>query len=94
MLGTRLRLHGADAPESGQFCFDSADETYRRGQAAALRMESFVLGNIVNCTIKDKDRYGRLVVECFVDGKNINKQLVRDGFALAYREYSNHYTQD
>ena len=54
----------------------------------------FVLGNIVNCNNKDKDRYGRLVVECFVDGKNINKQLVRDGYALAYREYSNDYTED
>ena len=46
------------------------------------------------CTIKDKDRYGRLVVECFVNGKNINKQLLRDGFALAFKEYSNDYTQD
>ena len=94
MHGTRLRLHGADAPESGQVCFDSSDETYRCGQAAALRMESFVRGNMVNCTTKDKDHYGRLVVECFVDGKNIKKQLVRDGFSLACREYSNDYTQD
>ena len=39
MHGIRLRLHGADAPESGQFCFDSSDETYGCGQAAALRME-------------------------------------------------------
>ena len=54
----------------------------------------FVRGNIVNCINKDKDRYGRLVVECFVDGKNINKLLVRDAFALACREYSNDYTQD
>ena len=83
-----------DAPESGQFCFDSSDETYRYGQTAALRMKSFVLGHIVNCTIKDKDRYGCLVLECFVDEKNINKQLVRNGCALAYREYSKDYTQD
>ena len=94
MHGIRLRLHGADAPESGQFCFDSSDETYGCGQAAALSMESFVGVNMVICTIKDKDRYGRLVVECFVNGKNINKQLLRDGFALAFREYSNDYTQD
>ena len=92
MHGTRLRPHGVDAPESGQFCFDSSDETYRCGQTAALQMESFVLGNIVNCIIKDKDRCERLVVECSVDGKNINKQLVPYGFALAYREYSNDYT--
>lgn len=62
-------------PESGQFCFDSSDETYRCWQAAVLRIKSFVRGNIDNYTIKDKDRYGRLVVGCFVDGKNINKRL-------------------
>ena len=83
MHGTRLRFHGVDAPESGQFCFDSLDETYRCGQTVALQMESFLLGNIVNCIIKDKDRCERLVVECSVDSKNINKQLVPYGFALA-----------
>ena len=86
MRRTRLRLHGVEAPGSGQFCSDNLDETYRCGQTATLGMESFVRGNIVTCTIKDKDRYGRLVIECFVDGKNINKKLVHHGFALACRE--------
>ena len=45
-------------------------------------------------TITDKDRCGRLVVECFVDGTNINKQLVRDGYALARAESPNDYTED
>ena len=68
MHGIRLRLHGADAPESGQFCFDSSDETY--GWAKPRRKNgSFVRGNIVICTIKDKDRYGRLVVEFLLMGK-------------------------
>ena len=33
-------------------------------------MESFVLGNVVNCIINDKDNYGRIVIECFVNRKN------------------------
>ena len=40
MHATRLRLRGVDAPISGQFCFDSSDETYRCGQTAALQMEN------------------------------------------------------
>ena len=45
-------------------------------------------------TITDKDRCGRLGVECFVDGTNINKHLVRDGYALARAESPNDYTED
>ena len=43
MRGTRLRLRDVDAPENGQFCFDSSDETYRCGQTAALQMENLFL---------------------------------------------------
>ena len=45
-------------------------------------MESFVLGNIVNCILYDEDKYGRLVVECFVDGKNKISSLCAMGSRL------------
>ena len=41
--------------------------------------------------MRDTDRYGRLVTVCFADGQDINKQIVIDGFALAYRRYSRDY---
>lgn len=36
--GTRIRLHGIDAPESGQLCNDAAGKSYRCGQVAALAL--------------------------------------------------------
>ena len=41
--------------------------------------------------MRDTDRYGRLVAVCFADGQDINKRIVSDGFALAYRRYSRDY---
>ena len=37
------------------------------------------------------DRYGRLIAICFVGGKNLNAMMVNEGWALAYRDYSNKY---
>lgn len=33
------------------------------------------------------DRYGRTTAEVFYNGANINKEMVRNGYAWAYREY-------
>ena len=62
MHGNRIRLHGIDAPESGQYCKDEKNKTYRCGQLSANRMGSYVSGKTVYCEIKDKDRYGRLLL--------------------------------
>ena len=43
---------------------------------------------------KDVDRYKRIVAECFVGNTNLNKELVRNGWALAYRDYSKDYISD
>ncbi|WP_246657238.1 hypothetical protein [Methylocystis sp. B8] len=33
--GQRIRLHGVDAPEKGQPCFDAANQPYRCGQKSS-----------------------------------------------------------
>ena len=38
--------------------------------------------------------YGRILGECFVNGESLSSYLVREGFAFAYRKYSNKYIQD
>ena len=48
----------------------------------------------VKCNKKDIDRYKRIVAECFVGQTNLNKELVRNGWALAYRDYSKDYIID
>ena len=42
MHGNRIRLHGIDAPESGQYCTDDKNKPFRCGQLSANRMASYV----------------------------------------------------
>ena len=50
--------------------------------------------NQIKCTIKDKDRYGRLIAVCFSGKININATMVREGWAIAYRYYSKDYVNE
>jgi len=88
--GTRIRLFGIDAPESGQSC-TAQGRTYQCGQQAALVLADKLKGHVVECSPKDKDRYGRPVAVCFVAGEDINRWMVSTGWALAYRQYSMDY---
>jgi len=90
--GQRIRLHGIDAPESGQQCKDVNGRMYRCGQMAAKQMFGYVSGQTVNCEILNKDRYGRFIARCLVNGTDVNELIVKDGWALAYRQYSKDYS--
>ena len=89
--GQRIRLHGVDAPEKGQPCFDAANEPFRCGQKAAMALDEFVEQSPVSCREKDVDRYGRIVATCQVRGEDIELWLVKSGNAFAYRRYSSDY---
>jgi len=105
--GERIRLHGIDAPESAQRCrggegsksksksTSTNSKMWRCGQQAALALDQLVSGKTVGCVIKDTDRYGRKVCECFLSNTNtnINAWLVENGWALAYRQYSTDYVE-
>lgn len=88
--GQRVRLFGIDAIESLQFC--------RRGgrfwdcgrdSAEALRLR--IGGLPVSCRGKGTDRFGRLVATCYSGGEDINGWMVQQGWALAFRRYSDVY---
>lgn len=88
--GERIRLHGIDAPESGQHCRYSGT-LQRCGQQAANTLDQLINGKPVTCEGKERDRYGRLVAVCYVDGIDVNATMVRNGWALAYVRYSKDY---
>jgi len=48
----------------------------------------------VRCVGNQKDRYGRLIAECFVSGYNLNARIVYEGLGLAYRKYSKQYVPE
>ena len=89
--GQRIRLHGIDAPESRQPCLDAGGRTWRCGQRAALALQDLIGRRTVTCDDRDVDRYGRIVGRCLVGEVDINKWLVAQGLALAYRRYSLDY---
>ena len=89
--GVKVRLVGIDAPELKQLCKRSNGEGFQCGLAAASFLLKQVKGKTVECRGTEKDRYKRLLAECFVDGNSLNALMVSEGWALAYRMYSEKY---
>ncbi|WP_311274074.1 thermonuclease family protein [Methylobacterium sp. WCS2018Hpa-22] len=88
---TRIRLHGIDAPESAQLCRDKAGKPFRCGQAAALALADRIGTTPVSCLPRDTDKYGRTVAVCRKGVEDLNGWLVAQGYAVAYRRYSQDY---
>ena len=88
--GERIRLHGIDAPEKRQTC-TVAGVGYDCGKSAARALSVLINGRDVTCKGNKRDRYGRLIAVCYVGDKNVNAEMVREGWALAYRRYSRDY---
>jgi endonuclease YncB( thermonuclease family) len=72
-----VRLRGCDAPEK--------DQPY--GQEAKEHLTSLILMNRVKVQVMDVDRYGRVVGYVFLNGKNINLEQIKSGYAWAYTEF-------
>ena len=94
ILNNKIRLHGIDAPEKKQKCIKNAQE-YNCGIVATEALIKKIGKNAVKClTQKNKDRYNRFIGVCFVDQEDLNKWMVRNGYAIAYRRYSKDYILD
>ncbi len=92
--GKKYRLHGIDAPEATQKCIRN-DKIYFCGTKATEHLKSLIKNEKkVWCKKKAVDRYKRIVAVCYHNKKNLNKLMVRNGWALAYRKYSKDYVND
>jgi endonuclease YncB( thermonuclease family) len=91
---TRIRLGGIDAPEKSQLCGGSDGKAYRCGQQAGESLRDLIGVSSVTCLPVDEDRYRRVVAICYTDGKDLNRWMVQQGFAYAYRRYSRGYEPD
>ena len=49
---------------------------------------------IPSCITKDKDRYQRVVAECFIGNESLSRFMVREGYAVAYSQYSKDFVED
>lgn len=86
----KIRLFGIDAPEKKQ----------EFGKEAKDYLSSLILGKEVKLIIENIDRYKRIVGTIYLQEnekstmsseKDINRNLVKNGYAWAYREYSTKY---
>ena len=77
--GERIRLHGIDCPEKRQAF----------GNRARQFTSNLVFAKTVTVQALDLDRYGRTVgVVLLPDGRSLNHELVRAGFAWWYWRYT------
>ncbi len=82
-----IRLFGIDAPERRQTC--TRDGTpWRCGDSATSALAQFIGRHWIHCVTRDRDRYRRIVAVCYLAGKDVNGEMVREGWALDYRYYS------
>ncbi|MEX1187981.1 MAG: thermonuclease family protein [Bacteroidia bacterium] len=81
----RIRLLHIDAPEKNQAF----------GSKAKLVLSDLVFGKIIEVRWKSKDRYGRYLGELFLlNGLNINKEMVKLGYAWHFKKYSKDMSYD
>ena len=90
---TRIRLHGIDAPEIKQTC-DFNGEVWSCGRQAKRKLTDKIGNNFVMCTVRDIDKYRRLVAVCRLGSVHLNAWMVENGWAVAYRNYSDEYIKD
>lgn len=73
----RVRLAEIDAPEKGQ----------PFGTRSRQALAASVHGQQVTVITVGNDRYGRVIGTLYLDGQNINRMMVAEGWAWAYRKY-------
>jgi len=90
---TGVRLFGVDAPEGRQSCTRDGRD-WACGNEAARKLRSLIGDRAVTCTRRDVDNYGRIVAVCRSGAADLGAEMVRSGFATAYRRYSSDYVDE
>ena len=89
----RIRFSGIDAPELKQTCIYQSLE-FQCGEFSKTLLIQKIANQEVNCIREGNDQYGRTLAECFVGEESLSSYLVREGYAFAYRQYSDQFIQD
>ena len=101
----KIRLEGIDAPEIKQQCKKpflkisaiisyQFNKNYSCGIMARIKLVEKINNSKVKCIVTSKDRYKRFIATCYKDNINLNKWMVRNGYAVAYKRYSKEYVRD
>ena len=95
VIGTsRIRLGGIDAPSVDQLCLNTKGERWTCGVAARDELIRHADNKSWTCHVSQTERRGRQVAHCEVDGEDIQKWMVQNGWALSYARFSHDYDAD
>jgi len=86
-----FRLYGIDAPELHQTCGNRLGGDYECGREARRALARIIAGGELSCRELDEDRYGRKVVRCHRGNMDVGREMVRQGWAVAYLRHSTDY---
>lgn len=80
----RVRLKGINAPEEKMFLYEES--------------KGFLASKVENKTVRlegyGSDKYGRILAYVFYEGKNVNEEILREGFgSLYYYEKDDYYDE-
>ena len=89
----RIRLYGIDAPEGRQRCWASGVR-YNCADQAKATLAHLTRDQDVRCRLESYDALGQFLGTCFVGALELNRELVRQGWALAYRQVAMNYVDD
>ena len=93
-IGTiKYRFFGIDAPEIKQIC-EKDNKKVECGILAKNFLKNAIGDKIPSCITKDKDRYQRVVAECFIGNESLSRFMIREGYAVAYSQYSKDFIED
>ena len=91
--GDKIRFSGIDTPELKQTCIKDNVKILCGLNAKKILVDK-IGNNKVTCIKEGKDRYKRILAECFVNNDSLSSYLVRSGYAFAYRKYSKKFIID
>lgn len=87
--GEEIRLIGIDAPEYNQECRASGvEKTYLCGRKARSFLIQLVRNRKVTCKGFQRDKYDRLLAQCFVGEQDLNREMVTAGWAVSFGDYA------
>ena len=101
----KIRLEGIDAPEIKQQCEKpflkisfiidfEYNKRYSCGVIAKKKLIDKIDNSKIKCISSSKDKYNRFLATCYKHKINLNKWMVRNGYAIAYKRYSKDYVRD
>ncbi len=84
--GIEVRLQGIDAPEGRQACRRQGKE-WDCGEEARRVLQKIIAGQRVFCHAVKEDQHHRALAVCRVGDMELNREMVRQGFAVSYPSY-------